>query len=128
MATCRARSVRRPAATSTPAAPMPRSAAGSRRLSPRQSDRDILSPVTCGDPHSNRKAQTMSKSTTYTSIGVTIEGRVTTIEIQRPPNNFFDRLLIEEIARACEAADADPEIRAVVLAAQGKAFCAGADF
>jgi enoyl-CoA hydratase/carnithine racemase len=70
----------------------------------------------------------MSKSTTYTSIGVTIEGRVTTIEIQRPPNNFFDRLLIEEIARACEAADADPEIRAVVLAAQGKAFCAGADF
>ncbi len=64
----------------------------------------------------------------YTSIGVTIAGPVCTVEIQRPPNNFFDMVLIEEIATACEAADADPAVRAIVLAAQGKAFCAGADF
>ncbi len=64
----------------------------------------------------------------FNSIGVSSAGHVTVVEIQRPPNNFFDRELIEEIADAFEAADADPAIRAVVLAAQGKAFCAGADF
>ncbi len=64
----------------------------------------------------------------FTSIGVTTAGHVTTIEIQRPPNNFFDIVLIDEIASACEAADADLGVRAIVLAAQGKAFCAGADF
>jgi enoyl-CoA hydratase/carnithine racemase len=70
----------------------------------------------------------MSESQQFKSIGVSTEGHVTTVEIQRPPNNFFDRDLIEEIATAFEAADANPEIRALVLAAQGKAFCAGADF
>ncbi len=65
---------------------------------------------------------------TFTAIGVTTNGPVMTVEIQRPPNNFFDIVLIEEIATACEAADRDPAVRAVVLAAQGKAFCAGADF
>ncbi len=65
---------------------------------------------------------------TFTSIGVTTSGHVTTVEIQRPPNNFFDIVLINEIADAFEAADADPNVRAMVLAAQGKAFCAGADF
>jgi enoyl-CoA hydratase/carnithine racemase len=64
----------------------------------------------------------------FTSIGVFHSGAVTTVEIQRPPNNFFDITLIEEIATAFEAADADPSVRALLLAAQGKAFCAGADF
>ena len=64
----------------------------------------------------------------FTSIGVTTSGHVAVVEIQRPPNNFFDITLIEEIATAFEAADADPAVRALVLAAQGKAFCAGADF
>jgi enoyl-CoA hydratase/carnithine racemase len=70
----------------------------------------------------------MPARTTFSSIGVSTEGHVTVVEIQRPPNNFFDRELIEEIADAVEAADADPMMRAVVLAAQGKSFCAGADF
>jgi enoyl-CoA hydratase/carnithine racemase len=70
----------------------------------------------------------MSTSRTFTSIGVTTEGHVTTVEIQRPPNNFFDRDLIQEIADAFEAADQDPKVRALVICAQGKAFCAGADF
>ncbi len=69
-----------------------------------------------------------TESRRFTSIGVTADGFVTTVEIQRPPNNFFDRDLIEEIAEAFETADRDPGVRALVLAAQGKAFCAGADF
>jgi len=64
----------------------------------------------------------------FKDIGVEKSGFVTLIELRRPPNNFFDIALIEEIATALKALDADPECRAVVLAAQGKAFCAGADF
>src|SRR5882724_5318954 len=64
----------------------------------------------------------------YTDIGVDIAGFVATIEIRRPPNNFFDLSLINQIADALEALDADATCRAAVLAAQGKSFCAGANF
>jgi enoyl-CoA hydratase/carnithine racemase len=64
----------------------------------------------------------------YTDIGVDIAGFVGTIEIRRPPNNFFDLSLINQIADAFEELDATDQCRAVVLAAQGKSFCAGANF
>jgi enoyl-CoA hydratase/carnithine racemase len=66
--------------------------------------------------------------TEYQDIGVETLGHIGTIEIRRPPNNFFDRDLIQQIAEAAEAFDRDPHVRAVVLMAQGKNFCAGADF
>ncbi|ABD86127.1 enoyl-CoA hydratase/isomerase family protein [Rhodopseudomonas palustris] len=66
--------------------------------------------------------------TSYADIGVEKTGHVTTIEIQRPPLNYFDISLIDQIADALGEIDNDPEARAVVLAAQGKAFCAGANF
>jgi enoyl-CoA hydratase/carnithine racemase len=61
-------------------------------------------------------------------IGVDRDGFVATIEIQRPPHNYFDVALINQIADALDALDADDGCRAVVLAAQGKSFCAGANF
>lgn len=61
-------------------------------------------------------------------IGVETSGLIATIEIRRPPHNFFDVVLINEIADALEALDKDDKCRAVVLAAQGKSFCAGANF
>lgn len=64
----------------------------------------------------------------YDSIGVSQDGLVATVEIQRPPHNFFDYLLIREIADAFEQLDGDAGCRAIVLAAQGKSFCAGAQF
>jgi enoyl-CoA hydratase/carnithine racemase len=66
--------------------------------------------------------------TKYTDIGVEKHGHVGLIEIRKPPLNFFDVSLINQIADALEEFDNDVEIRASVLAAQGKAFCAGADF
>jgi enoyl-CoA hydratase/carnithine racemase len=63
-----------------------------------------------------------------TDIGVEKIGHVGTIEIRRPPLNFFDISLINQIADALEEFDRDVEIRSSVLAAQGKAFCAGANF
>ena len=67
-------------------------------------------------------------SGTYKDIGVISEGHVGVVEIQRPPHNFFDNALINQIADAFEAFDRDNNIRAYVLCAQGKSFCAGADF
>ncbi len=66
--------------------------------------------------------------TEYTDIAVTVDDHVMTVEIQRPPNNFFDHSLIGQIANAFAAADDDPDCRAIVLAAEGKHFCAGANF
>lgn len=53
---------------------------------------------------------------------------VATVEIHRPPNNFFSMRLIEELADNFEALDAGNEARAIVLCSEGKHFCAGADF
>jgi enoyl-CoA hydratase/carnithine racemase len=53
---------------------------------------------------------------------------VAVAEIQRPPNNFFDAILIARLADAFEALDAESDCRAAVLASEGKHFCAGADF
>src|SRR5437588_2908605 len=65
---------------------------------------------------------------TTKDIGVDRDGFVATIELRRPPHNFFDVALINQIADALDALDADARCRAVVLAAQGKSFCAGANF
>jgi len=54
------------------------------------------------------------------------EDHVATVEIHRPPDNFFDFELIAGLADAIEGLDADPACRAVVLCSEGKHFCAGA--
>ena len=64
----------------------------------------------------------------FEDLEVTRDGHVALVEIQRPPNNFFDVHLINAMGDAFEALDADPGVRALVLAAQGKHFCAGANF
>ncbi len=61
-------------------------------------------------------------------IAIEKTGHVALVEIRRPPNNFFDIPLIKDIAAAFESFDEDGNIRAIVLASQGKAFCAGANF
>jgi enoyl-CoA hydratase/carnithine racemase len=61
------------------------------------------------------------------AIGVSRSGSVTTVELQRPPNNFFNTAMVATIADALEEADRDRLCRAIVLAAAGKHFCAGAD-
>jgi len=65
---------------------------------------------------------------TFGDIGVELNDHVAVVEIQRPPHNFFNQQLITSIADAFEALDADGDCRALVLAAAGKSFCAGADF
>ena len=61
-------------------------------------------------------------------LDVALDGHVATVEIRRPPNNFFDYDLIHELANVYERLDADPRCRAIVLCSEGRHFCAGADF
>src|SRR5580704_10770538 len=70
----------------------------------------------------------MTEYSGFKEIGVSLDGMVATVEMRRPPHNFFDSLLIAEIGEAFERLDADPACRAIVLAAEGRSFCAGADF
>ncbi len=65
---------------------------------------------------------------TYTDIGVTLDGHVATVELQRPPLNFFDFQLIQQIADAFDELDETADCRVIILASEGKAFCAGANF
>jgi len=55
------------------------------------------------------------------------DAHVATVEIHRPPANYFDAALIRELAAAYEALDVDPSCRAIVLCSEGKHFCAGAN-
>lgn len=57
-----------------------------------------------------------------------MDGHVAIVEMRRPPHNFFDAELIGGLADLLERIDRDPQARAVVLAAEGKSFCAGANF
>lgn len=60
-------------------------------------------------------------------ISVRRDGAVMVVTIDRPPSNFADLALIEAIGRAFAEADAEPEIRAILLRSEGRVFCAGAD-
>jgi enoyl-CoA hydratase/carnithine racemase len=64
----------------------------------------------------------------YGDVEVTRDGFVAIVEIQRGPNNFFDTQLINSLGDAFDALDEDAQCRASVLCAQGKHFCAGANF
>src|SRR3954469_17946678 len=72
--------------------------------------------------------KSMSSVSAANELGVELADHVATVEIRRPPHNFFDLTLIRALGEAFEALDADPACRAIVLASQGKSFCAGANF
>ncbi|MBR8270221.1 enoyl-CoA hydratase/isomerase family protein [Burkholderia cenocepacia] len=64
----------------------------------------------------------------YETIKVSEAGRVATVTLARPDvRNAFNETTIAELTTAFEWLDAHEGVRAVVLAAEGAAFCAGAD-
>jgi enoyl-CoA hydratase/carnithine racemase len=64
----------------------------------------------------------------YGDLSVAIDSNVAQVEIHRPPHNFFDVQLIKDLASAFNSLDEDASCRAIVLSAEGKSFCAGANF
>jgi len=64
----------------------------------------------------------------FTTIRYEIDGPVATITMDRPDvANAQDTTLIDELDAAFDAADADDDVRVVVLAGNGKHFSAGHD-
>ena len=62
------------------------------------------------------------------AVEFTREGRIGYVTLNRPPANSYDAAFIEELDRCVQQAEADPEVRAVVVrSALGRFFSAGAD-
>jgi enoyl-CoA hydratase/carnithine racemase len=64
---------------------------------------------------------------TEPAVTVALEDHVATVEIHRPPHNWFDIDVMTELADAVLGLDEVPECRALVLCSEGKNFCAGAN-
>ena len=62
----------------------------------------------------------------FPEIGVELDGPIALVEVQRPPHNFFSLEMIASLADAYEALDKDTDTRVIVLASEGRSFCAGA--
>jgi enoyl-CoA hydratase/carnithine racemase len=64
----------------------------------------------------------------YEQIGLSVSDRIATITLTRPERlNAFTPTMQVELVDALERADADDEIRVVVVTGAGRAFCAGVD-
>jgi len=64
----------------------------------------------------------------YQDLIYSVEGQVATIALNRPERmNVLSRNLEAEIHRALDEADADREVRAIILTGNGSAFSAGYD-
>ena len=62
---------------------------------------------------------------------VTVEqqgAHVAVVCLHRPPNNYFDTALIDAVAAAYDELAGSAWCRAIVLASEGRHFCAGLDF
>lgn len=60
-------------------------------------------------------------------IATSVEGHVGILTLDRPPNNHLGLATLTAIGDALADFDDDPRVRAVVLRAEGRVFCAGAD-
>jgi len=66
--------------------------------------------------------------TTTASLQIERDGAVARVWLNRPEvRNAFNEGLIAELRQAFDSLAEDPSLRAIVLGARGKAFCAGAD-
>lgn len=70
----------------------------------------------------------MTASRAYETVLAHRDGPVSTLTLNRPERrNALSSRLIEELSAAVAEADADAEVRAIVLTGAGSAFCAGLD-
>lgn len=64
----------------------------------------------------------------YSTILYEVEENILTITLDRPEVlNAFNNNMLEELLDACDRADADDNVKAIIVTGAGRAFCAGAD-
>jgi enoyl-CoA hydratase/carnithine racemase len=63
----------------------------------------------------------------YGEVTVVLDEQfVATVEMHRPPENYFDTAVVRSLVDAYRALGQEPGCRAIVLCSEGKHFCAGA--
>ncbi len=64
----------------------------------------------------------------YNTILYEVDDGILTLTLNRPEAlNAFNREMMAEMVDACDRADADDDVRAIIVTGAGRAFCAGAD-
>ena len=64
----------------------------------------------------------------YSTILYEVEDNILTITLNRPEAlNAFNNEMLFELIDACDKADADDDVRAIIITGAGRGFCAGAD-
>jgi methylglutaconyl-CoA hydratase len=93
-----------------------------------QTTKARVRPVVSGSAKAPRARRTTAPAGRYETLEVEVRNGVAMIALARPDvHNAFNATLIDELARALSALDADDAVRAVILLGQGRSFCAGAD-
>ena len=65
---------------------------------------------------------------TYETLSTDLVDQVLTLTLNRPDRlNAFNAQMMGELIEAFDAADANDEVRAIIVTGAGRAFCAGAD-
>src|SRR3954451_24978345 len=81
-----------------------------------------------GPPASRVSAGKRMMRAMYEEIGYEVADGVLTITLNRPDRlNAFTATMGREIIAAFDAADADDDVRAIIVTGAGRGFCAGAD-
>ena len=65
---------------------------------------------------------------TIGDVSMTHTGHTAIVEMHRPPHNYFDVGLLQNLVEAFAICDADAHCRAIVICSEGRSFCAGSDF
>ena len=64
----------------------------------------------------------------YSTILYEVEDSILTITLNRPEAlNAFNNEMLFELIDACDKADADDDVKAIIITGAGRGFCAGAD-
>lgn len=64
----------------------------------------------------------------YQTILYEVDEGILTLTLNRPESlNAFNRQMLSEMIDACDRADADDDVKVIVVTGAGRAFCAGAD-
>lgn len=70
----------------------------------------------------------MTDDVTFSQIRYDVDDGIATVTLDRPERlNAFTPTMQRELVAAFDLADADDEVRAVIVTGRGRAFCAGAD-
>ena len=63
----------------------------------------------------------------YETLKTEVKDRILTITLCRENLNAFNNQMLMELVQAFDEADANDDVRCIIITGDGKAFCAGAD-